>query len=249
MKTWNKLFTAMLSLILSISCQEMIPDLSPNTPAGKEMVVVDYNLNIKTMVENDNLMQGGFNRSRGFDINEDGIEDFWFTKIKYSSGLFAQNEQYHLGINGDYLAEAESKIFSTVSFFNAHPAKALLPNQIVGNNNIDNSLWMSEGYRYGVFDSDKYFYFFSNNLNTQELINASSLANSFFKAYVFHIRYSKDLWTGLETSKISRDYVYYVAIKLKIDGKSHLGWIKFDGDKLVSAAYSVSANKNVITLN
>lgn len=242
----KKLVLILFSVSILFSCTEMLPDLSPNTPAGKEMVVVDYNLNIKNIVENDNVMQGAFKRSRGFDINEDGLDDFWFTKINYKSGVFSDNSQYHLGINGDFLAEAESKILSNVSFYNAHPAKIILPNQIIGNNNINNSLWMSEGYRYGLLDYDQSIYFLINNLTPQEFINASSLANNFFKASIFHIRVSQGYFGEVSTT-LSRDYVYYVAIKLNFDGKPHLGWIKFDGEELISAAYSTVAYKNVIT--
>lgn len=255
----KKYFLIICIPILISSCTEMLPDLSPDTPQGKQMVVIDYNLNIREIVEIDSLFQGDFQRSRGFDINDDGIDDFWFVASN-EFGIFNTNRNFYLAVNGEYLAEAETKNVYNQAFFNANPGKILKANQLVGNTTIENSTWITEGYRYGAFGymgayEFVQFYAYGGGFfptSTENYILASSQANIAEKGKIFSI--SGESWFCvmsfhgcLDEIYFSQEGIYFIAIKIKIDGKPHYGWLKLTDDKLVSAAYSIQPFKNVVT--
>jgi hypothetical protein len=172
-----------LSVLLMMSCGEMLPDLSPDSPDGLEMVVKEVNYETTPSA----MFPGTYySETEGFDINDDGIEDF---KIKIvtnranTPGGVSISNQFAIAVQGQYLG-FKTQDFGTCDNKLGYSVKnpiLLGAKQLVGESNIPCSAWYSNTY-----DAD------------------------FSKAgYI--------LQTGEEV---------FVAVKIRIDGKMHFGWVK-----------------------
>lgn len=265
-----------LLIVVFTSCTEFIPDLSPNTAEGKEMIVKTFNEPITF-----NNQQGDFERTSKFDINDDGIDDFWFVKSTFSAVFkdaeddISTNvfEQIFLAINGEYLSNNQPFIdnysFQTLAL--KHSCKIIFENEIIGNFNIANVEWRQGGYK---FTSNMYkgavpetyqhvVEFFTKYPNDLLGINQRIPYSSQGFIFLHHI-YDDYCLPYNETSDVKYCYSgqsaytgenddfttfrdIYIPIRIPINGKKHYGWIKINKNNLVSAAISSEPEKRVIT--
>lgn len=211
-----KKFIPFLSVLFLMSCGELLPDLSPDSPDGLEMVVKEVNYSTTPGP----MFPGTYNsETEGFDINDDGIEDF---KIKIVTSRAntpfgpSIDNQFAIGVNGQYLG-FKPQDFGTcdnpVGYFERNPI-LLGAKQLVGESNIPCSAWFSN-----TFDAD-----FSKAGNIRQ--------------------------TGEEV---------FIAVKIKIDGKMHFGWVKLQIENtgtgfnnqqkitILKVAYATKAGKRIMT--
>ncbi len=230
----------MLSLILSVSCIEIIPDLSPNTPQGDAMVVLDINAKLSF-----DEKQGQLDRTPKYDINGDGVEDVWFVKSNvYHSFNFTSAsdiQSVFVAINGEILVKSEEPFYA---FNQAYPLDEY---QLVGENIINGAKWIKNGYRFGSKLDD---------ITTADILKYYTTPNYTF-CNVYEYRCSEPIFSDFpppnNCSILPSDNLnfqgpaHYIAFKFKINNKLHYGWMSFDRDELLQVAYSTKPNQRVIT--
>lgn len=252
------IITIALSFIFT-SCFEILPDLSPDTASGNELIVKTYQINNSLTFDNN---QGVFKTTQKFDMNDDGKEDFWFvkvpfTEIGYDNGITydtTEFESYFLAINGEFLAHKlplDDIVNLGVSVMHAYP---LSKNSIVGNVVINNAQWMSGGYKY---NSNPYpgiipgTYEFAANYGLMKPNDT--------KGYLDRVPYSYKgvILKGIFTCYVSdcsfgnnddEIWEFYFPIRIPINGKKHYGWIKLNsnGNEIVTAI-ATEPDKRLIT--
>lgn len=232
----KKLSILLITLGIFASCTEMLPDLSPNTPAGKEMMVVDidYKLNWEDDKYKFESNTCGFQfcvgtyRSEKFDINQDGKADFWIQHRPWFPTMQCLPYYLHLSINGDYLVSTQgAQLYKTQGLDNGMIPLAGIPyileeNQLIGENLIQNAIWVKDGLK-----------------NTT--IYANDQLNLYRGAFL-----GKANCSYMRTSEDQKNQEYYIAIRIYINNKPHYGWIKFNNDRIISAAIANEPNKRVI---
>lgn len=269
------LFTSVCLLIIT-SCFEFLPDISPDTADGKDMIVKTLNEPITF-----NHQQGNFERTQKFDINGDGIDDFWFVKvpfsmvIKYAEDDISTNVFEHilLAINGEYLSNIQPFIDKNYIIPNqlSNSPKILFENEIIGNFYIANVEWKQGGYK---FTSNPYsgtvpgtyqhvVEYLTKNPNDLMGVNQRMPYSS--QGYIFTHRiydgyclpynetadvkdciYSLSAYTG-DNDDFTSFRDIYIPIRIPVNGKKHYGWIKINKNNLVSAAIATEPDKRVIT--
>jgi hypothetical protein len=144
-----------LSVLLMMSCGELLPDLSPDTAQGPDLVVRELN---QEFVFSGGISLPGsgnsYTETESIDINEDGIGDF---KIKVQIqrnntplGVLRDN-QFAIAVNGSYLGYKTQDIGTCDNPLGYNEKNAILlgVNQLVGESNITCSAWYSN-----TFDVD-----------------------------------------------------------------------------------------------
>lgn len=135
-----------LSVLLMMSCGEMLPDLSPDTAQGPDLVVRDINQEYPSNSLLPPFSGTFYGVTDTIDINEDGIGDFYFsikTNKNSSPAGPILNRQFAIAVNGQYLGFKTQDIGTCENPLGLNDKEAILlgTNQLVGESNISCSAW------------------------------------------------------------------------------------------------------------
>lgn len=235
----KKLSILLITLGVLTSCIEVLPDLSPNTAQGDDLVVLDINAKL-----NFSEKQGQLDRTPKYDINGDGIEDIWFVRSNvYNQFTFfgsSDIQSVFVAINGEILAESKEP------FFTVNKAYPLDEHQLIGSNIIEGAKWVKDGYRFGnklANLEDFLIYYVTPNYSLCLVYSYSC-----YSSIVTTPSPSYNGCSILPSDELNfQGPAHYIAFKIKINNKPHYGWLSFDRDKLLQVAYSTKPNQRVIT--